>query len=62
MLNRSQVKRIEVTLDDELDQLLSIQARVERRSKEALIRDAVRRQYGPRSAATGSPRESDRLG
>ena len=40
------VKRVQIYIDDESDEILTRQARRQRRSKAALIRDAVRRAYG----------------
>jgi hypothetical protein len=42
----SSVKRIQIYIEDSVDEQLTRQARRERRSKAALIREAVRRQYG----------------
>jgi predicted transcriptional regulator len=39
------MKRIQIYIDDDLDEQLTNLARRERRSKAALIRDAVRREY-----------------
>jgi predicted transcriptional regulator len=44
------VKKIQIYIDDEVDELLAVRARKERRSKAALIRDAVRAQYGQAEA------------
>lgn len=41
------MKRIQIYIDDVLDEQLTKRARSERRSKAALIRDAVRREYIP---------------
>ncbi len=40
------VKRLQIYIDDESDELLTRRSRQEGRSKAALIRDAVRREYG----------------
>ncbi len=40
------VKRIQIYIEDSVDELLTRLARRERRSKAALIRDAVKREYG----------------
>lgn len=40
------VKRIQIYIEDAVDEALTRRARHERRSKAALIRDAVRREYG----------------
>jgi hypothetical protein len=40
------VKRLQIYIDDESDELLARQSRREGRSKAALIRDAVRKEYG----------------
>lgn len=40
------MKRIQIYIEDSVDELLIRRARRERRSKAALIRDAVRREYG----------------
>jgi hypothetical protein len=41
----NQVKRIQIYIEDDIDEQLSRRARRERRSKAALIRDAVRREF-----------------
>jgi predicted transcriptional regulator len=41
----SRVKRIQIYIDDTVDEQLSRRARRERRSKAALIREAVSREY-----------------
>jgi Ribbon-helix-helix protein, copG family len=46
MMYSARVKRIQIYIDDASDELLSRRARREGRSKAALIRDAVRREYG----------------
>ena len=40
------MKRIQIYIDDSIDEQLAKRARRERRSKAALIRDAVRREFG----------------
>lgn len=40
------VKRLQIYIDEPLDELLTRRSRREGRSKAALIRDAVRREYG----------------
>ena len=40
------MKRIQIYIDDPTDELLTRRARKERRSKAALIRDAVQATYG----------------
>jgi hypothetical protein len=40
------VKRLQIYIDDESDELLTRRSRREGRSKAALIRDAVHREYG----------------
>lgn len=39
------MKRIQIYIEDEINELLNRRARREHRSKAALIRDAVRREY-----------------
>jgi len=46
----SRVKRIQIYIDESLDEALARRARRMRRSKAALIRDAVRREYGTTAA------------
>ena len=41
-----EVKRIQIYIEDSVDEQLARRARREHRSKAALIRDAVRRAYG----------------
>lgn len=45
MMYTRHVKRIQIYIDDAIDEQLSRRARRERRSKAALIREAVRREY-----------------
>jgi hypothetical protein len=40
------VKRVQIYIDDASDEILTRQARRQKRSKAALIRDAVRQAYG----------------
>ena len=40
------MKRIQIYIEDDVDERLAKRARREGRSKAALIRDAVRREYG----------------
>jgi hypothetical protein len=44
------MKRIQIYIDDAVDEQLARRARREGRSKAALIRDAVRRAYEPQTA------------
>src|SRR5688500_167567 len=43
------MKRIQIYIEDSIDEVLTRQARKDRRSKAALIRDAVRAAYEPAS-------------
>jgi hypothetical protein len=47
------MKRLQIYIDEPLDEALTRRARREGRSKAALIRDAVRREYG--SAPSADP-------
>ena len=40
------MKRIQIYIEESVDESLALRARREHRSKAALIRDAVRREYG----------------
>ena len=40
------MRRIQIYIDDEVDEMLASRARRERRSKASLIREAVRREFG----------------
>jgi Arc/MetJ family transcription regulator len=40
------MKRVQIYIDDESDEILTRQSRRQKRSKAALIRDAVRQTYG----------------
>jgi hypothetical protein len=44
------VKRIQIYIDDDVDERLARQAKRQGRSKAALIRDAVRQEYGTPTA------------
>ncbi len=46
MMYTAQMKRLQIYIDEPLDELLTHRSRREGRSKAALIRDAVRRAYG----------------
>lgn len=42
------MRRLQIYIEDDMDELLAVQARREGRSKAALIREAVRERYGDR--------------
>jgi hypothetical protein len=44
------MRRLQIYIDEDLDDALAVQARRQGRSKAALIRDAVRRSMGERDA------------
>jgi len=44
------VKRLQIYIDEELDEILGVEAARRKTSKAALIRDAVRKRFGGRRA------------
>ena len=49
------MRRLQIYLDEDMDELLTVEARGERRSKAALIRDALRARYAGRDRTVTGP-------